>query len=152
MVKMVPNMSTIKVRLTIGDTTAEVEAPPEKIEEAVKTIVSALRSTQQDTIPKRQQTKAVTCRTVIDEMIGEGWMHAERTLSEVAAEIARRGYSYDRTAIAHVLLDLVRLGVLERRGEARRYVYIQSSASGRGQPFSAEKVSNTYESPSPVRE
>lgn len=139
MVKMVSNMSTIKVKVTVGEATVEVEAPPDKIEEAVKNIVSALKSVQPTQQPKREQAKAITCRAVLDAMIQEGWMRVERTLSEVAAEIARRGYSYDRTAVAHVLLDLVRMGVLERRGEARRYAYIQPQAGGQeSQPLTVE--------------
>jgi hypothetical protein len=123
-------MSSVKVKVTVGDTTVEVEAPPDKIEDAVKHVLNALRSTPPAESVRRQPTKQVTCRAVIEDMVAEGWMKVERTLSEVAAELSRRGYNYDRTAIAHVLLDLVRLGLLERRGEPRRYAYVQTVPRG----------------------
>ncbi len=119
-------MSTIKVKVTIGETTVEVEAPAEKIEEAVKHVLSALRTHQPAENTTKQPTKQVTCRAVIENMMEEGWLRTERTLAEVAAEISRRGFNYDRTAVAHVLLDLVRLGLLERRGEPRRYAYVMA--------------------------
>ena len=121
-------MSNIKVRITIGHINVEIEAPPEKLEEAVKQVVSAIRtSSPQETLPQvvaeRRTTRAVTCRGIVEEMVGEGWFNTPRSLSEVASEIARRGYNYDRTAVAHVLLELVRVGMLTREGEARNYLY-----------------------------
>jgi hypothetical protein len=39
--------------------------------------------------------------------------------------MGRRGYHFDRTAVAHALTDLVREGLLTRMGEARGYRYVQ---------------------------
>jgi len=39
--------------------------------------------------------------------------------------MARRGFHYDRTAVAHALIDLVKDGVLNREGRPRRYQYVQ---------------------------
>ena len=36
-----------------------------------------------------------------------------------------RGYSFDVTAVAHVLLELVREEVLDREGSPRRYLYVE---------------------------
>ncbi len=120
-------MNNIKVRITIGNTTVEIEAPPDKLEEAVKQVVSAIKSTytqeQVQPIFEKRTMKNVTCRGIIEEMLREGWFNTPRSLAEVASELARRGYNYDRTAIAHVLLDMVRMGLLVREGEARNYVY-----------------------------
>jgi hypothetical protein len=43
----------------------------------------------------------------------------------VHSEMARKGYHYDRTAVAHALIDLVRENVLTREGPPRRYQYAQ---------------------------
>ena len=124
---------SIKVRITVGNSTVEIEAPPERLEEAVRQVVSAIRSAgvqieggvQERQFQRRKGQRAVTCRKIVEDMVGEGWFLTPRSLSEVATELARRGYSYDTTAISHVLLDMVREGVLVREGEARRYLYRQ---------------------------
>jgi len=41
------------------------------------------------------------------------------------SEMARRGLHYDRTAVAHALIDPVKGGVLNREGRPRRYQYVQ---------------------------
>ncbi|MEM1517557.1 MAG: hypothetical protein QXZ49_01560 [Nitrososphaerota archaeon] len=64
-----------------------------------------------------------TCRDILERLIDEGWFSVSRSLSDVVAEIGRRGYSYDSTAIAHGLLDLVREERLVREGVPRRYTY-----------------------------
>ncbi|MEM2237587.1 MAG: hypothetical protein QXR26_02780 [Candidatus Caldarchaeum sp.] len=121
-------MSQAKIKITIGNTTVEVEAPIEKLEEAVRNVLNALKASDQAQQPKpAQQRKAITCRKAVEELVKAGWMKTGRTLSEVVAELERRGFFYDTTAVAHVLLDLVRSGVLERVGETRRYVYTEAS-------------------------
>jgi hypothetical protein len=66
-----------------------------------------------------------TCRGLLLTMWKEGWFATEKTLSQAHEEMARRGYHYDRTAVAHALVDLVREGTLFRDGEMRNYRYIQ---------------------------
>jgi hypothetical protein len=48
----------------------------------------------------------------------------------VDEEIARRGYHYDRTAVAHALTDLVKENILTREGVMRNYTYIQKKPPG----------------------
>ena len=74
-----------------------------------------------------------TCRGLLADRCGgrDGSAH-ERTLSEVHEEMARRGYHYDRTAVAHALVDLVREGTLFRDGVMRNYRYIQKFPSNTG--------------------
>jgi hypothetical protein len=55
----------------------------------------------------------------------EGWFSTQKALSEVHEEMSRRGYHYDRTAVAHTLVDLVREGILFRDGSMRNYTYVQ---------------------------
>jgi hypothetical protein len=66
-----------------------------------------------------------TCKGLIVGLWGEGWFGVGRSLGEVHGELGRRGFHYDRTAVAHALVDLVREGVLTRVGRARRYRYLQ---------------------------
>ncbi|MDW7978879.1 MAG: hypothetical protein RMH74_08765 [Candidatus Caldarchaeum sp.] len=119
-------METIKVRITTPTATVEVEAPADKIEEAVKNVLNALKTAEpQPTTKPTPPKKLITCRKAVEELVNSGWLKTGRNLSEVVAELERRGFLYDTTAVAHVLLDLVRLGLLERVGEPRKYVYIQ---------------------------
>ncbi|MDW8083587.1 MAG: hypothetical protein RMI49_00070 [Candidatus Caldarchaeum sp.] len=131
-------MSTAKVKINIGNVTVEIEAPIEKIEEAVKNTILAIRAAEPYAPPKEMpaQRKPSTCKKAVLELIEAGWLNVGRTLSEVSAELERRGFLYDTTAVAHVLLDLVREGVLERVGEPRRYVYVV-----RGVALSSSQIS-----------
>jgi len=69
--------------------------------------------------------RAETCRGILERLWREGFFAEPRSLSQVHEEMTRIGYHYDRTAVAHVLLDLVRDGILTREGRPRRYVYVQ---------------------------
>ena len=126
----------VRVEVVIGPATVRVEAPPDKIEEAVKNAISALKSAlpqlgaevQQQAgsmaKPERPRRKpAPTCSGLIRGLMEEGWFDSPRTLSEVVQELAKRGYQYDSTAVSHSLLDLVRERALIREGVPRRYTY-----------------------------
>lgn len=119
-------MTTAKIKITVGSVTVELEAPIDKIEEAVKNTIAAIRATEQPFLSKEitGPRKPATCKKAVLDLVEDGWLNTGRTLSEVSAELDRRGFSYDTTAVAHVLLDLVREGILERLGEPRRYVYV----------------------------
>ncbi|MEM1947972.1 MAG: hypothetical protein QXF45_04000 [Candidatus Caldarchaeum sp.] len=119
-------MTTAKIKINIGNVTVEIEAPVDKIEEAVKNTINAIKAAEPQTTqtPAKPPRKPVTCKTAVLELVETGWMDEGRSLGEVSAELGRRGYLYDATAVAHVLLDLVREGVLERLGEPRRYLYV----------------------------
>ncbi|MEM0349139.1 MAG: hypothetical protein QXE96_07155 [Candidatus Caldarchaeum sp.] len=123
--------TTAKIKINIGNITVEIEAPVDKIEEAVKNTIAAIRSTEPATTPQPQtQTrKPITCKRAVEELLADGWLQTGRTLAEVVSELERRGFLYDTTAVAHVLLDLVREGKLERVGEPRRYIYLSKKTS-----------------------
>lgn len=112
----------VKVRIKIGAVEAEIECEEDQIEKAVSKLLSSLKGIER--IPSAKPT-ARTCRGVINEMLLEGWFKEYRTLGEVCDELARRGYHYDRTAVAHALLDLLKERKLAREGRARRYRYIE---------------------------
>jgi len=128
-----------KVRIVLrhGDWTIEVEAPAARVREVVEDVLAGMARAQPP--PKLEQEAraeplkpAATCRGLVERLWSEGWFSQERVLSEVDLELRKRGYNYDRSAIAHVLAELVREGLLARRGEPRRFTYIQKRPPGQG--------------------
>ncbi len=108
----------------------EIVAPSDKIQEAVDKVLSvalkhgaSFKPLNSAVIPS--STAPTTCKGLIKALWQEGWFGSPRSLGEVHEEMARRGWHYDRTAVAHALLDLVREGVLTRQGRPRRYRYVQ---------------------------
>lgn len=131
MVMMNMNEKTsLRARITAGDVSVELEAKsPEELEEVVKRVLSAIgERTQRPAQAKRGEGKrASTCRDILERLLDEGWFTQSRSLGDVTAELARRGYFYDPTAVAHGLLDLVREERLVREGAPRRYRYRATS-------------------------
>ena len=82
---------------------------------------------------KRERRPQPTCTGLLRQLVGEGWFDRPRTLSETVQELARRGYSYNSTAVSHSLLDLVRERVLVRDGSPRRYTYMRAGGVGGGE-------------------
>ncbi|MCS7135635.1 MAG: hypothetical protein RMJ14_02635 [Nitrososphaerota archaeon] len=124
----------IKVKITIGKANVEIEAPPELLEKSVRDVMAALgvSETLEPESEPQKRTRSVetsTCRSLVESMLNEGWFSTPRPLSEVVAELARRGHHYDPTAVAHVLLDMVREGSLVRLGRPRRYLYLAHSTT-----------------------
>ena len=123
----------IKVEIVIGPATVRVEAPPDKLEEAVRNAISALKTALPQLgsrlekpmakVEKPRRKPLPTCSGLLRGLIEEGWFDQPRTLSEVVQELAKRGYHYDSTAVSHSLLDLVRERALIREGAPRRYTY-----------------------------
>ena len=68
---------------------------------------------------------SMTCRGLLDTLWLESFLGQERALAEVHEELGRRGYNYDKTAVAHSLADMVREGILTRTGTMRNFRYIQ---------------------------
>lgn len=123
----------IKVEVTIGPATVRIEAPPDKIEETVKQVISALKALvpqlkiEEKPVSKESKGKSLpTCSILLKNLVDEGWFNKPRTLGETVHELARRGYIYDSTAVSHSLLDLVRERTLTREGSPRRYVYYKT--------------------------
>ncbi|MGC8555651.1 MAG: hypothetical protein ACP5NG_01360 [Conexivisphaera sp.] len=118
----------MRVRLRRGDVEIEVESPVDRVSEVVARIVEGLARTPRREVPPQPPARpvgGVTCRGLIESLWMDGWFSEPRGLSEVAAELSRRGYNYDSTAISHALTDLVRAGVLSRIGTPRTYRYVQ---------------------------
>ncbi|MDH7564728.1 MAG: hypothetical protein QHH24_07655 [Candidatus Bathyarchaeota archaeon] len=119
----------IRVKMKIGEVEFEIECQEDQLQQTVDKILSTVteKLKQAPLMVERAQSpqRAETCKGVIQRLWQEGWFSAARGLSEVHSELARRGFHYDRTAVAHALIDLVKDGVLSREGRPRRYQYAQ---------------------------
>ena len=119
----------IRLKMKVGNLEFEIECQEDQLEEAVKRILSTVTAYSKEPIilPERPlpSPRAETCKSLIQKLWSEGWFASPRGLGEVHSEMARRGFHYDRTAVAHALVDLVKDGLLTREGRPRRYRYAQ---------------------------
>ncbi len=118
----------IKVKMKIGDIEFEIESQEDQLQTAVDRILATVTERMKDTrLIERQAPppRAETCRSIIQKLWEEKWFNAPKGLDEVHTELARRGFHYDRTAVAHALVDLVKDNILTRIGKPRRYQYAQ---------------------------
>jgi len=119
----------IRVKMKVGNVEFEIEGTIDQCNEAVgkflatvtEKLKEALLISERETAPPR----AETCKAIIQRLWEEVWFSTPHGLGEVHSEMARRGFHYDRTAVAHALIDLVKDGILTREGRPRRYQYAQ---------------------------
>ncbi|NWF87614.1 hypothetical protein HXY32_07410 [Candidatus Bathyarchaeota archaeon] len=119
----------IRVKMKVGEIEFEIECQEDQLQAAVDRILSTvterLKSSQLLVERSAAAPRAETCKGVIQKLWEEGWFSTPKGLSEVHTELARRGFHYDRTAVAHALIDLVKDNILTREGKPRRYQYAQ---------------------------
>lgn len=119
----------VHIKMRVGSIEFEISCREDQVKDVVEKVLASVSSHALKQVPPTETrttpTRAETCRGVIEQLWREGWFSIPRSLSDVHTEMAKRGYHYDRTAVAHVLLDLVRDGILTREGRARRYLYVQ---------------------------
>ena len=119
----------IKVKMKVGNVEFEIEGTVDQTNEAVGKILATVTEKLKETplIGEKEVAvpRAATCKVIIQRLWEEGWFSTPRGLNEVDTEMAKRGYHYDRTAVAHALIDLVKENVLTREGAPRRYRYMQ---------------------------
>ena len=119
----------IRLKMKIGEIEFEIECQEDQLQSTVDKILSTVTEKLKEApfIAERsaQPPRAETCKGIIQKLWEEGWFAGAKGLSEVHTELARRGFHYDRTAVAHALIDLVKDGVLTREGKPRRYQYAQ---------------------------
>jgi hypothetical protein len=123
-----PQKPPIRVKMKIGDIEFEIESQEDQLQTAVDQILATVTEHMKDTrLTERQAPlpRAETCKSVIQKLWEENWFSMPHGLSEVHSEMARKGFHYDRTAVAHALIDLVKDGILTREGKPRRYQYAQ---------------------------
>ena len=117
--------------MKIGDIEFEIESQEDQIQTAVDrilaTVTNCLKDMQLTQTAERAASppRAETCKGVIQKLWEESWFNTPKGLDDVHSELARRGFHYDRTAVAHALVDLVKDNILTRLGRPRRYQYAQ---------------------------
>lgn len=128
----------VTVRLKRGAWEIEISAAEDRVQQAVESVLAGMASKEPALIepqePRDSERKFETCRGLLQTMWREGWFSQSRSLSEAHEEMSRRGYHYDRTAVAHTLVDLVREGTLFRDGSMRNYRYVQKYPFKESQP------------------
>ncbi len=119
----------IHLKMKVGNVEFEIDCREDQLEEAVAKILSSVREHAKEAVVISERTvssaRAETCKGVITGLWQEGWFATRRSLGDVHSEMARRGFHYDRTAVAHALIDLVKDNILTRDGKPRRYRYAQ---------------------------
>lgn len=119
----------VHIKMKVGNIEFEISCREDQVKDVVDKVLSSVSSHMSRQVSLQEAKvslpRAETCRGVIEGLWREGWFSVPRSLSDVHAEMNKRGYHYDRTAVAHVLLDLVRDGLLTREGRAKRYLYVQ---------------------------
>jgi len=119
----------IRVKMKVGNVEFEIECREDQLQDAIGKILSTVTEKAKEVplITERAMpiARTETCKGIIQRLWQEGWLSTPRGLSDVHSEMARRGFHYDRTAVAHSLVDLVKEGILTRVGRARRYRYAQ---------------------------
>lgn len=127
-----PKESEIKVKLRKDGWEVEITCAESQLKQAIESVLASLGASKSVSLPSVETSGASTktCRGLILELWQESWFSTGRPLSAVHDEIARKGYHYDRTAVAHALTDLVKENILTRQGEMRNYIYIQKRPAG----------------------
>ena len=119
---------SVTVKMKRGAWEIEITAQEDRVQQAVESVLAGMASKEQVLVQPQepsQDLRRVGSRGVIVELWKEGWFASSRSLAEVHEEMSRRGYHYDRTAVSHTLVDLVREGTLSREGSIRNYRYAQ---------------------------
>ncbi len=119
----------VHMKMKVGSIEVEIECREDQVKEIVEKVLSTITEYASKPVTLAETpsstVRAETCRGVIEKLWREGWFAEPRSLNDAHKEMTRVGYHYDRTAVAHVLLDLVRDGLLTREGKPKRYFYTQ---------------------------
>ncbi len=119
----------IRLKMKIGEIEFEIECQEDQLQSTVDRLLSTVTEKLKEAPLMTERTapppRAETCKGIIQKLWEEGWFTTAKGLSEVHSELARRGFHYDRTAVAHALIDLVKDNILTREGRPRRYQYAQ---------------------------
>ena len=119
----------IRLKMKVGEIEFEVECQEDQLQSTVDKILSTVTEKLKETPLMMERTapppRAETCKGIIQKLWEEVWFANAKGLGDVHSELARRGFHYDRTAVAHALIDLVKDGILTREGKPRRYQYAQ---------------------------
>jgi hypothetical protein len=145
------NPRKVTVKMKRGSWEVEITAPEDRIQQAVESTVAGMASRELPVLEiesrESRERQGGTCKGLLLVMWKEGFFSQPRALSEAHDDLIRRGYHFDRTAVAHTLVDLVREGTLFREGTQRNFRYVQKRplqpASGAGNQTGAADLQDT---------
>jgi hypothetical protein len=133
-----PEKPLIHLKMKVGTIEFEIECREDQVQQVVEKVLSSVTEYASKPLappePVQAPVRAETCRGIIERLLREGWFAEPRALADVHSEMARNGFHFDRTAVAHSLADMVREGTLTREGKARRYFYTQKRPPNPQQP------------------
>lgn len=127
--------SPVHVKMKVGAVEFEIQCNIDELRNVVDKILASVSKSElgrQEAASPIARTRmhgitgrGETCKSIILDLWNDGWFQVGRSLGDVHGEMGRQGFHYDRTAVAHALVDLVREGILTRVGRPRRYQYLQ---------------------------
>ena len=88
------------------------ESQEDQLQTAIDRILSTVTEKLKDARLSERASpppRAETCKGVIQKLWAENWFSQPRGLDDVHTELARRGFHYDRTAVAHALATSLNL-------------------------------------------
>lgn len=97
----------------------ELEGSPDDI----RLVLNAM--SKSPSMNSKKKTSEKTVKSLIIDLIEEGFFNEPRKLREVKSKLVLRGYTIDVTSLSPILhRDFVREGLLEKGGERGSYTYV----------------------------
>jgi hypothetical protein len=120
----------IHIKMKVGSIEFEIDCREDQVQEMVQKVLASVTEYASKTvnIPVERPSlpaRADTCRDTGERLWKDGFFSEPKLLGDVHEEMTRIGYHFDRTAVSHVLRDMVRDGIITREGRPRGYLYVQ---------------------------
>ncbi len=120
----------VHIKMKVGSIEFELDCREDQVQEMVQKVLASVTEYASKTvnIPVERPSlpaRADTCRDIAERLWKDGFFAEPKLLGDVHEEMTRIGYHFDRTAVSHVLRDMVRDGIITREGKPRGYLYVQ---------------------------
>ncbi len=120
----------VHIKMKVGNIEFELDCREDQVQELVQKILASATEYAGKTVNvpierTSSPVRADTCRDIAERLWNEGFFSEPKLLGDVHEEMTRIGYHFDRTAVSHVLRDMVRDGIITREGKPRGYLYVQ---------------------------
>jgi hypothetical protein len=124
------NKPLVHIKMKVGSIEFELDCREDQVQEMVQKVLASVTEYVSKTvnIPVERPSlpaRADTCRDIAERLWKDGFFVEPKLLGDVHEEMTRIGYHFDRTAVSHVLRDMVRDGIITREGKPRGYLYVQ---------------------------
>lgn len=132
----------VHIKMKVGNIEFELDCREDQVQELVQKVLASATEYAGKTVnvPVERPSSPVradTCRDIAERLWKEGFFSEPKLLGDVHEQMTRIGYHFDRTAVSHVLRDMVRDGIITREGKPRGYLYVQK------RPPTATQVSSS---------